>query len=220
MYNKSLLTCPPEPPEPPEPPVPPVHDISNKFNRINGSLTIVNESIIFDNLGNFKKKNTNNNQIPTSTDLSGMSLWITDNGTFYKDIVSNFKFENKIHINGACSSRGLVLTSDKRLKTDIVNISDNDIINLMSLIPVSFNWKKDIKKKTYKHIFGFIAQDVKKTFPDMIYNGDKFLHLDYIQMVPLLLKKIHIMRNNKISQNKRIKLLEYKINNIKKQLNI
>ena len=191
------------------------------LSRINGALSIVDESIMFDHLGNFKKKNTNNDGIPTSIDLSGMSLWISDNGTFYKDTTTDFNFNNSVNINGQISCEGgVALASDRRLKTNIKNIEDKDIEKLMLLIPVSFNWKKDINKKIYKETFGFIAQDVQKIFPDLIQIKNTTLHIDYIQLIPLLLTKIHSMAENKIIRNNKIELLEYKINNIEKLLDI
>ena len=191
------------------------------FSRINGGLTIVNETIIFDHSGNFKKKTINDTSeiIPSTSDLSGISLWISNDGTFYKDTLDNFKFENGIEINGICASKGQVISSDRRLKTNIINITNKDIEKLMSLIPVSFNWKKDIKNNIHKNIYGFIAQDVQQLYPDLIYELNDILHIDYIQLVPLLLKKIQYMTDDQHVQNNKLELLEHTINNIEKKLN-
>ena len=191
------------------------------FSRINGGLTIVNETIIFDHSGNFKKKTINDTSeiIPSATDLSGISLWISNDGTFYKDTLDNFKFENGININGICASSGQVISSDKRLKTNIKSITNKDLENIMSLLPVSFKWKKDIKNNIHKHVFGFIAQDVQKLYPDLVYELNDMLHIDYIQLVPLLLKKIQYMSDDQNVQNNKLELLEHTINIIEKKLN-
>ena len=208
FYNYLQVSSPPRVPVP-------------NMSRIDGSLTIVNESIIFDNLGNFKKKNTNNNQIPNSTDLAGMSLWISDNGTFYKDTTKDFNFKNPVNVNGNVSCEGgLAIGSDKQLKTNIKNIEDKNMKDLICLISKSFNWKKDIKKNIYKNNFGFIAQDVQKIFPDLIYTKNNTLHIDYIQLIPLLLNKIRNMNKGEIEEMQKINVLEEKIKNIEQELNI
>lgn len=43
-------------------------------------------------------------------------------------------------------------------------------------------------RKGYEH--GLIAQEVKKEFPEMVYEEDGYLSVDYIQMIPVLVECI------------------------------
>jgi len=92
----------------------------------------------------------------------------------------------------------------------------------MELEPVSFQWKKDIienkNKDSTKKIYGFIAQDVQKTFPDIVDDSGDMLHMDYIQIIPLLLQKIKQMHTTQEQQQTRIRTLETKLDSIEKML--
>ena len=74
-------------------------------------------------------------------------------------------------------------TSDARLKKNTQTIQD-PIAKLMSPRGVGFNWKTD------RPDFGFIAQEVKQTPPELVkYNeGQKIYTVDYVKIVPFLLK--------------------------------
>ena len=147
-------------------------------------------------------------------------LWISDDGTFYKD--AGFEFKNNIDIAGNCSCNALIQASDQKLKSNIEHIQEKDIQNIMELEPVSFQWKKDIienkNKDSTKKIYGFIAQDVQKKFPDMIQDSSDILRMDYIQIIPLLLEKIKQMHITQEQQQKYIHTLETKIDSIEKRL--
>ena len=154
------------------------------------------------------------------TNLSGVMLWISDDGTFFKD--DDFEFKNNIDIDGNCSCNAIIQASDRKLKSNIEHIQEKDIQNIMELEPVSFQWKKDIienkNKDSTKKIYGFIAQDVQKKFPDMIQDSSDILRMDYIQIIPLLLEKIKQMHITQEQQQKHIHTLETKIDSIEKRL--
>jgi hypothetical protein len=152
--------------------------------------------------------------------LSGVMLWISDDGTFYKD--AGFEFKNNIDIEGNCSCNALIQASDQKLKSNIEHIQEKDIQSIMELEPVSFQWKKNIienkNKDSTKKIYGFIAQDVQKTFPDIVDDSGDMLHMDYIQIIPLLLEKIKQMHTTQEQQQTRIRTLETKLDSIEKML--
>ena len=152
--------------------------------------------------------------------LSGVMLWISDDGTFYKD--EDFEFKNNIDIAGNCSCNAIIQASDQKLKSNIEHIQEKDIQNIMELEPVSFYWKKDIienkNKNTAQKIYGFIAQDVQTHFPDMIQDSSDILRMDYIQIIPLLLQKIKQMHTKQEQQEQRIRTLETKLDSIEKML--
>jgi len=152
--------------------------------------------------------------------LSGVMLWISDDGTFYKD--KDFEFKNNVDIEGHCLCNAIIQASDKRLKTNIHPIQEKDLQNVMELQPVSFHWKKDINNNKNKNstnkVYGFIAQDVQTYFPDIVDDSGDMLHMDYIQIIPLLLEKIKHMHTHQEHQEQRIHTLEEKLSTIEKML--
>lgn len=83
-------------------------------------------------------------------------------------------------------------TSDERLKDNIKDITEEDINNLFTLNPIHFKYKKDPTKTHY----GFLAQDVEKVFPQLVENNnDGYKTVNYQELIPLMLAKIHNMQN-------------------------
>ena len=112
-------------------------------------------------------------------------------------------------------------TSDKRLKTNIVNI-DSPLEKLNKINGVYFNWNETAKelnqKDTNKREVGFIAQEVQSVLPEIVSlapfdtiehtnqskSGENYLTIQYEKMVPLLVecikelkKEIEELKNNK-----------------------
>lgn len=109
---------------------------------------------------------------------SKISEWISKPVAF--EIVENGDayYRGDVYVWGT-----LVSASDYRLKTDIKSLSCKLSI-LDSLSPVSFVYKTD--NKNHRH-FGFIAQNVRKYFPDLVREDAKgFLSLSYVEFVPVL----------------------------------
>ena len=90
--------------------------------------------------------------------------------------------------------------SDVRFKTEIEELDEHD---LSQLKPVKYKWKNLPDSGI---IYGFLAQDILKIFPNMVKeDGSGILSLDYNQFIPLLIKKVQ-------TQEVRIKELENNIN--------
>ena len=84
--------------------------------------------------------------------------------------------------------------SDKRLKENIENISENDKDKLLQLVPKTYNFIKDEKKlKRY----GLIAQEVEELFPEIVITDTENDRkaLNYIELIPLLLEKVKDLNN-------------------------
>lgn len=92
-------------------------------------------------------------------------------------------------------------SSDRRLKEDIQNLSDqNDLIKLMDNIDfVSFNFKDDENKSKQ---YGFIAQDIQQYYPELVSGTEEeeYLSLDYNSC--LILKIANLERKIKILEEK------------------
>lgn len=77
--------------------------------------------------------------------------------------------------------------SDIRLKSNIKDLTNNDLDKLNNLVPKSYN----LNNSEGIH-FGFIAQDVEKEFPNLVSkDSDGMKSVNYLEMVPILLHKIN-----------------------------
>ncbi|MCM1042174.1 MAG: tail fiber domain-containing protein [Bacteroides sp.] len=107
------------------------------------------------------------------------------NAVFEISAYGNAFFNYDLNVDGEIHMGGdLVQTSDERLK-DSIRPMDWGPALLDKITPVSYMFKSDtIKKRTR---FGFIAQDVQKTFPELVTKGAKgMLGMDYIGLIPVL----------------------------------
>jgi len=87
----------------------------------------------------------------------------------------------------------VVAPSDVRVKENIETLNSNLCGNIMNLDPKSYSYIHD--EDHYQH-FGFIAQEVEKELPSLIYEHNDpttnttIKAINYIEMIPLLLLKI------------------------------
>lgn len=98
-------------------------------------------------------------------------------------------------------------SSDRRLKENIQisGISAVDIINQMRM--VSFDWKKD---HTHEEV-GLIAQEVQEIIPKAVTEmKDGHLGINYLEMVPYLLKSVQELSAENKALKARIEKLEEK----------
>ncbi len=134
--------------------------------------------------------NIHSDNIATHTvqafDSSGLELYDDDsNGIFVKDGGSvGIGLTNPnvaLDVNGSIEYTGTIAdVSDARLKENMVSL-DNSLDKLMRLDPISFNMIGDNTKE-----LGFTAQDVQKSFPELVSyfdpNNDT-LGLNYIGLI-------------------------------------
>jgi len=123
---------------------------------------------------------------------SGQAAWV------YKRLPNGMKVQtpaNKIvpiYINSDLYVNGSIYNpSDKALKDNIEDISENRNNNFDNLKPKEFVYKEDPSKKH----FGFIAQDMEKIYPELVKDSDfGYKTINYIELIPLLVSKIHSMQ--------------------------
>jgi hypothetical protein len=84
----------------------------------------------------------------------------------------------------------LVTPSDEKLKEHIQSIPEMKIQAISNLEPKEFTYKYDPAKKHY----GFIAQDVEKIYPDLVYENNNYKSVNYTELIPLLVSKINAMQ--------------------------
>lgn len=91
---------------------------------------------------------------------------------------------------------GIFNPSDERLKDDIHSlfIDDERTDNLLTLNPILFSYKNDIKKK--KH-FGILAQDIEKVYPELVESNivSGYKTVNYIELIPIMLAKMKRMED-------------------------
>ena len=111
----------------------------------------------------------------------------------------------KLDVNGNIRVNTTVYSSDRRLKTNI-KMLDGQNEDLFKLEGVSYNFiqtETDAQNTVSSATdttsnaeadrvhYGFIAQDVQKIFPDLVYEDDEgILGIDYVSLIPLIVKEL------------------------------
>ena len=141
--------------------------------------------------------NVSGNSITVDGDITSANI-ITNNGNIINDlwVNGNVFAGNIIPMDDMMYDLGkngrvwremwtvdLMLASDRRYKKDIEPITNSTNI-LMSLRPVQYRMIHNNEKK-----IGLIAQEVEEVLPDAVSRGN-MMGVDYIQMIPLLIKTI------------------------------
>ncbi|MFZ4583019.1 MAG: tail fiber domain-containing protein, partial [Paludibacter sp.] len=140
----------------------------------------------------------------------------------------------QVKING-----NLVLTSDERAKENIKDL-DSDLQKIKQLRSVSYNLKsivdkpnqnnfvkneggvvkpvfepKSDKKHTGRKYYGFLAQDLETIFPDLVYKDSAgYLSVDYIGMIPVIVKALNEQSKLIDTQNEKINELETRLTKV------
>lgn len=101
--------------------------------------------------------------------------------------------QGDLYVDGTVSSAGNVLTSDIRLKNNIIPLKNS--LNLINqLNPVSYNKRNSLSSNDYSSSEnGFIAQELQKILPDLVHQSadkDKLLNVNYTAIIPILTKGI------------------------------
>jgi hypothetical protein len=109
----------------------------------------------------------------THQTITGTGRYLNQQGQ--NDTAPNFSTPISIRASGSIWTEGahLWVTSDQRIKTNIVNINTDNMMNIFrALRPISFDFIDPMKNYNKKH-FGFIAQEVNEVLPEGIsFNTD------------------------------------------------
>lgn len=105
-------------------------------------------------------------------------------------------FDGSVKVSGTLTATSLSVSSDYRLKENIVNLENSVAGAINDLRPVSYTYKVDSTNVVYgegaKEMkmthYGLIAQDVQRLFPNLVYEGgDGYLSINYVELVPVLI---------------------------------
>ena len=111
-------------------------------------------------------------------------------------------------------NRGVAVSSDKRLKSDIKPLS-HGLESILKIVPKEYIKHKstsqnDLGNKEY----GFIAQEIQNTFPSLVQpttSPEKLLALSYTELIPVITKAIQ-------EQQELIKALQKNLEIVTKEL--
>jgi hypothetical protein len=137
-----------------------------------------------------------------SSSGSGSAIYGSNtNSTGYAGYFDGRVFSTSIFFTSSWSS------SDARLKQDIVGLTYG-LKDLSALRPVAFKWK-DPSRGDGRNI-GFVAQEVRKVFPEVVNQDAKsgMLSINYPALVPVLVKSIQEQQAIIVQQEARIQALE------------
>jgi len=196
----------------------------------NNIVSASTHSVILGGLGNFTNVATTNGQY--SAIIAGEGNRISGNysGIFggkdnrcsalYSAVIgssgitatrNNTVYVPDLIINGLTSvtdlqtnADGLIIdgASDITLKDNIEELS-NALEKIISLNPVSFEWKEEMKLRKGK-VFGLIAQEVEKIIPQIVReraNGDGTLTVEYKELIPWIISAIQeLVENYKLAK--------------------
>lgn len=95
--------------------------------------------------------------------------------------------------------------SDRRLKSDIDKI-ENVLEKLIQVQSYSFVFKNDGEKKRH---FGFIAQELQKTYPNLVQTtGSGYLSVNYIEVIPILVEALKESTQKNLELERRLARIE------------
>lgn len=99
----------------------------------------------------------------------------------------------KLKVNGITMSDGYLITSDARYKKDVTAL-EGSLNKLLKMRGVAYNWDKarnpDMGFGDEKQL-GFIAQEVEKVLPEMVYTMDNgYKAVNYTALIPVMVEAI------------------------------
>lgn len=104
--------------------------------------------------------------------------------------------------NNVCAAN-ISCVSDMRYKKNIIPMQ-NSLSNILKINGVRYDWKQEEfpeKHFSDKNQIGFIAQEIEKIFPEMVFTDDKgFKSVDYARLTPVLVEAMKELnsRNEKL----------------------
>jgi hypothetical protein len=147
-----------------------------------------------------------------NNNLHYWEFWVTNNNgslALYNDQ------QGAISPVGIFSINGFYTPSDRRLKKDIVDISNDVLSKVMQMRPVTYRY--NVEKSTDKASLGFLAQDVQVLFPELVgtspdrSGNGSYLNLNYSGLSVLAIKAIQ-------EQQKQVETLKQENQDLKKRL--
>ena len=119
----------------------------------------------------------------------------------------------KLEVNGQIAVQSIYLTSDVRLKKNIVTIK-NALDKVSKLRGVRFQWNNILSNGVKNTEIGLIAQEVEKVIPEVVSNNKEgFKSVEYANLVALLIESVKELKKENEELQQRLYSLENKIDN-------
>ena len=113
--------------------------------------------------------------------------------------------------NGTVSFKNEIkTTSDARVKNNITSFGPS-LEMILKIQPKKYNM---LEKKSQRKKIGFLAQDVKHIFPELVsMDKNKMLAVNYQGLIPLIINSLNELTYKNIALSNRIKNLKKRITN-------
>ena len=130
------------------------------------------------------------------------------------EVCGNVRVIGTIVASGTITTSGISCPSDLRYKKNITPLTD-PINKLMQVNAVQYNWRTNEFPNMHfndKLQTGFIAQDLEKVFPEMVFTDDAgYKSIDYSRLTPVLVQTIK-------EQQKQIEVISKRLSDIESLL--
>ena len=194
---------------------------TGNVNIQSGNLQIGSWTIEEESTGNlvFKDDNVEKLKIEMDGDLkervsiSGDRVFLGTYWRILENTSNQLEFSESSSINGSYilpdqGTTNILITSDRRLKENITSVNSNlSLIN--QLKPSQYHWKGQSRGERLN--FGFIAQDVKKVFPNLVAKGEdgyyRMYYQDLIAPTIAALQELDLKVEKQIPKKGEIKIL-------------
>lgn len=115
-------------------------------------------------------------------------LHFNSSGNFGIGVNSDYTY--KLKVKGILYAESIVVRNPNN--RDCRGVIDNDLSALNKLIAISYhkNGDNDIKTNDTTYCYRFDTESVRKYYPELMYQNDNEIGIDYISFIPLLLEKI------------------------------
>lgn len=113
-------------------------------------------------------------------------LWkhSNDKGTIIPEGTNtNVIIPNNLIVRG-----NLTNPSDLELKKDIIEITSNKAAGIKQLRCIEYKYKDDENEQTH---FGFVAQEMKSIYPNLVQESDIGKTINYLELIPMLVKRMN-----------------------------
>ena len=123
-------------------------------------------------------------------------------------------FDGNVFVTGAVRATSFITASDARLKTNIEPFASEGsaLDNVLNMAVVSYNYKERELQKAeadttddsalrefnkeqaeIRH-YGLLAQELQKIYPNLVYEQEGYLGVNYVELVPVLIRSIQELK--------------------------
>ncbi len=139
-------------------------------------------------------------------------IYIGNNWRFWVNNAGNLTVGGTV-----TASCGVLVCSDLRYKRNITSLN-NSLENILKINGVRYNFKKDeFPERNFsdKNQIGFIAQEIEKIFPEMVFTDEKgYKSVDYARLTPVLveaMKELKMMNDEFRMKNEKLEANNQKL---------